>query len=344
MWGDGGWGQLVRDGKQSSTVGSTTRLVEALAELVRGVGPVPRPGVGDVCSIAPSSRARRLPSPSGWPPRSVCRSSGRRPARRTATAEAAAELRRTSSAMSRVRSVSRRRCVGGPVLLVDDVVDSGWTLTEIGRAPRTGRGRPGLPCGAGLVGRTRLMNHSPDSIRAALLLTNRLVPLDAQPLTAREFWQLVEQVDPGGPRCTSTRRRSPSGPVSTSAGSGPASGAARCRHGAELRAGASARRGRLADLGARRPVSPTGCANGSVQRVRRSCWWPDRTNRSSGLASESSARATPTSRRPRPLPARPPSSLSRTGGLVVSGLARGVDQVAMAAAHRSRRSSDRGAG
>jgi predicted Rossmann fold nucleotide-binding protein DprA/Smf involved in DNA uptake len=40
------------------------------------------------------------------------------------------------------------------------------------------------------------MDHSPDSARAALLLTNRLVPLDATPMTAREFWQLVERIDP----------------------------------------------------------------------------------------------------------------------------------------------------
>jgi len=40
------------------------------------------------------------------------------------------------------------------------------------------------------------MAYSPDSARAALLLTNRLVPLDAKPMTAREFWQLVERIDP----------------------------------------------------------------------------------------------------------------------------------------------------
>ncbi len=34
------------------------------------------------------------------------------------------------------------------------------------------------------------------SVRAALLLTNRLVGLDAKPLPAGEFWQLVERVDP----------------------------------------------------------------------------------------------------------------------------------------------------
>lgn len=41
------------------------------------------------------------------------------------------------------------------------------------------------------------MQYSPDSNRAALLLTNRLVTLDAKPLTAREFWRLVEQHDLG---------------------------------------------------------------------------------------------------------------------------------------------------
>lgn len=41
------------------------------------------------------------------------------------------------------------------------------------------------------------MQYSPDSTRAALLLTNRLVPLETKPLTAREFWQLVERHDPG---------------------------------------------------------------------------------------------------------------------------------------------------
>jgi predicted Rossmann fold nucleotide-binding protein DprA/Smf involved in DNA uptake len=40
------------------------------------------------------------------------------------------------------------------------------------------------------------MTSSPERTRAALLLTNRLVPLDATPLTAREFWQLVDHVDP----------------------------------------------------------------------------------------------------------------------------------------------------
>lgn len=41
------------------------------------------------------------------------------------------------------------------------------------------------------------MQHSPDTVRAALLLTNRLVSLDAGPLTAREFWDLTARHDPG---------------------------------------------------------------------------------------------------------------------------------------------------
>ncbi|HWL45585.1 MAG TPA: DNA-processing protein DprA [Ilumatobacter sp.] len=40
------------------------------------------------------------------------------------------------------------------------------------------------------------MEFSDDRSTAALLLTNRLVPLDAKPLTAREFWQLTTTVDP----------------------------------------------------------------------------------------------------------------------------------------------------
>jgi predicted Rossmann fold nucleotide-binding protein DprA/Smf involved in DNA uptake len=41
------------------------------------------------------------------------------------------------------------------------------------------------------------MDHSPDRNRAALLLTNRLVSLDVDPLTAREFWDLSQRVDLG---------------------------------------------------------------------------------------------------------------------------------------------------
>ena len=41
------------------------------------------------------------------------------------------------------------------------------------------------------------MQNSPDTVRAALLLTNRLVPLDTSPLTAREFWALVARIDVG---------------------------------------------------------------------------------------------------------------------------------------------------
>lgn len=41
-----------------------------------------------------------------------------------------------------------------------------------------------------------MTRHPPDRARAAVLLTNRLVPLSVKPLTAREFWQLVDRVDP----------------------------------------------------------------------------------------------------------------------------------------------------
>lgn len=38
---------------------------------------------------------------------------------------------------------------------------------------------------------------SPDTLRAVLLLTNRLVRLEASPLTAREFWSLADRVEVG---------------------------------------------------------------------------------------------------------------------------------------------------
>lgn len=41
------------------------------------------------------------------------------------------------------------------------------------------------------------MYESPDNSRAALLLTNRLVQLEAKPLPAKEFWTLAGRVDPG---------------------------------------------------------------------------------------------------------------------------------------------------
>jgi predicted Rossmann fold nucleotide-binding protein DprA/Smf involved in DNA uptake len=39
------------------------------------------------------------------------------------------------------------------------------------------------------------MSPSPETSRAALLLTNRLVKIAAMPMTAREFWQVVDKVE-----------------------------------------------------------------------------------------------------------------------------------------------------
>jgi predicted Rossmann fold nucleotide-binding protein DprA/Smf involved in DNA uptake len=39
------------------------------------------------------------------------------------------------------------------------------------------------------------MSPSPETSRAALLLTNRLVKIAAKPMTAREFWQVVDKVE-----------------------------------------------------------------------------------------------------------------------------------------------------
>ena len=39
------------------------------------------------------------------------------------------------------------------------------------------------------------MKPSRETSRAALLLTNRLVKLDVKPMTAREFWGVVDRVE-----------------------------------------------------------------------------------------------------------------------------------------------------
>ncbi len=47
-----------------------------------------------------------------------------------------------------------------------------------------------------MIDHPRFESTTPESIRAATLLTNRLAAIDAKPLPAGEFWALVEQVDP----------------------------------------------------------------------------------------------------------------------------------------------------
>ena len=101
--------------------------VRAVAAVARA-GPVARGAAGGTSSGCRSGRS--------------CARRGRRPRRqRCATA-------RSSRPTSAARSRSTARRSAGPVLLVDDLVDSRWTLTEVaGVAPAGGQRRrvPGRP-------------------------------------------------------------------------------------------------------------------------------------------------------------------------------------------------------
>ncbi len=140
-WGDGGWGNLVRKGKQSDGR-FDDRLVDAVAKLISDRWqPEPAP---TWVTFVPSRRyptlvsdfATRLADALGLP----CH-------------DAVVQVRDTQPQKSMRNSHQQFRNVDGafsisgpvpegPVLLVDDAVDSRWTLTVVGAQLRTaGAGR-----------------------------------------------------------------------------------------------------------------------------------------------------------------------------------------------------------
>jgi ATP-dependent DNA helicase RecQ len=139
MWGDAGWGQLVREGK---TVDGRfdDRLVEALAELVEEWAPDPAP---EWITSVPSLRhpdlvsnfADRLAARLGLPHHPIVTRLEDRPEQRRQQ-NSAHQQANVDGAFAVIGTV-----VDAPVLLVDDVVDSAWTITEVGRL----LGRAGAP-------------------------------------------------------------------------------------------------------------------------------------------------------------------------------------------------------
>ena len=133
-WGDAGWGQLVRTGKLD--VGRfDDRLVDALAALVGEWSPQPAP---EWVTCVPSTRcpelvvdlAERLATALGLPFEPVLSRVDERPPQR--------EQRNSAHQQFNVQGAFAvtGSLLGGPVLLVDDLVDSGWTMTETGRLLR----------------------------------------------------------------------------------------------------------------------------------------------------------------------------------------------------------------
>jgi ATP-dependent DNA helicase RecQ len=127
MWGDAGWGSLVRQGK--STDGQfADQLVEACAAMVRTWAPQPAP-VWVAC--IPSRRhpnlvpdfARRLAAALNLPFHPVLEKTDDRPAQKQM--ENSSQQARNVDGSLRIQN----NVPAGAVLLVDDMVDSRWTMT-----------------------------------------------------------------------------------------------------------------------------------------------------------------------------------------------------------------------
>ncbi|MFG2684357.1 ComF family protein [Streptomyces sp. NPDC048392] len=156
-------------------------LGAALAGAVRAGLREARPGVGDASAVRARDPVLLVPVPSA---RRAVRTRGHDPARRIALA-AAGELRRTGTS-ARVLAVLRQRCAvadqsgldarqrlvnltgalavapggggllrgGGPVVLVDDLMTTGASLSEAARAVRTATAGPDGTGWADRTGRT----------------------------------------------------------------------------------------------------------------------------------------------------------------------------------------------
>ena len=127
VWGDAGWGALVRQGKARDGR-FAEQLVEACAAMVRSWAPQPAP---TWVTCIPSRRhpnlvsdfARRLAGALNLPFLTVLTKKDDRPAQKQ-MANSSLQARNVDGSLSLQGNVPQ-----GPVLLVDDMVDSKWTLT-----------------------------------------------------------------------------------------------------------------------------------------------------------------------------------------------------------------------
>ena len=127
-WGDPGWGEMVRSGKYQHQH-FPDELVRASVNLIREWKPQPAP---TWVTCIPSRRhptlvkdfAGRLATGLGLPFWEALNKTNDRPEQKE-MANSAQQARNVEGSLSIIPA----RLVGGPVLLVDDIVDSRWTFT-----------------------------------------------------------------------------------------------------------------------------------------------------------------------------------------------------------------------
>ncbi|HEV7669500.1 MAG TPA: DEAD/DEAH box helicase [Thermoanaerobaculia bacterium] len=127
-WGDAGWGRLVREGKYRAGRFSD-ELIEACVELVHDWSPEPSPEW--VTSIASRRHphlvpdlAQRIAAALDLPFAETLNRIDDRPEQKT-MANSAQQARNVDGSLA----VLEVEIPGGPVLLVDDMIDSRWTMT-----------------------------------------------------------------------------------------------------------------------------------------------------------------------------------------------------------------------
>ncbi|MGX5729698.1 RecQ family ATP-dependent DNA helicase [Pseudoxanthomonas beigongshangi] len=128
VWGDAGWGGLVRQGKYHDGNFSDD-LVSACVKMIREWNPQPAPAW---VTCVPSLRhpnlvpnfARRLAGALGLPFHAVIAKTDNRPEQKT-MANSTQQARNIDGSLA----LNGQPIPNGPVLLVDDMVDSRWTLT-----------------------------------------------------------------------------------------------------------------------------------------------------------------------------------------------------------------------
>ena len=131
IWGDAGWGGLVRQGKYENGH-FADELVTACVKMVQDWNPQPTP---TWVTCVPSLRhpnlipnfAHRLANALGLPFHIVLSKTDNRPEQKT-MANSTQQARNIDGSLA----MSGQSLPRGPVLLVDDMVDSRWTLTVAG--------------------------------------------------------------------------------------------------------------------------------------------------------------------------------------------------------------------
>jgi ATP-dependent DNA helicase RecQ len=151
MWGDAGWGPLVRKGKYvDGRYGS--ELVKACAALVKQWNPQPTPAW---VTCVPSLRhrdlvpdfARRLADELNLPFAAAIRKTQDRPPQKT-MANSIQQARNLDGSLG----VNAQSLLAGSVLLIDDMVDSRWTMTVAAWLLRSNRSGEVWPLALALTG------------------------------------------------------------------------------------------------------------------------------------------------------------------------------------------------